>query len=94
MGISTDKTVVATKNQLAALPDSTKLTVKLRSQVGSVSKDMNPQELELLEELKAKLQGKIPRMLVDGYLDEGGAEGIISRALDFLERTIKRHETS
>ena len=54
---------------------------------------MNPQERQLIEELKSKLEGKLPRTFVEAYLEKGGAEGIISRALELLERLTEKHET-
>jgi hypothetical protein len=54
---------------------------------------MNPQERQLIEELKSRLKGKLPRTFVDAYLERGGADSIISRALELLERLIEKHET-
>jgi len=56
---------------------------------------MNAQERQLIEELKSKLEGKIPRLLVDAYLAEEGPEGIISCAVKMLEGMAKgkEHET-
>jgi hypothetical protein len=54
---------------------------------------MNPQERELIEELKSKLEGKLPRILVDAYLAQEGAEGIISKTVELLERVVEKHET-
>jgi hypothetical protein len=54
---------------------------------------MNAQERQLIEELKSKLEGEIPQILVDAYLAKEGPEGIISCAVKLLERAVEKHET-
>jgi hypothetical protein len=54
---------------------------------------MNSQDRELIEELKSKLEGKLPRLLVDAYLAQEGAEIIILQTVKLLERAIEKHET-
>jgi hypothetical protein len=51
---------------------------------------MNSQEKQLIEELKTKLEGKLPRAFVDAYLEKAEPESIISGALELLERVIEK----
>jgi hypothetical protein len=51
---------------------------------------MNPQERQLIEEFKSRLEGKISLTLVDAYLEKPGSESIVARAIEILEYATKK----